>query len=488
MIVFSEATQGRIAVLTESQAFNVLLEAASLSDIYDKYYKDIPMDVYDEIVTHGDPTYNPNKPEKMGIYSKWLLQQYRNGTLKTEDLYKAKQYLAAFDKYKAQIGVRDIGQYRSLPQLYDAVGGYIENPGQSVSKSEQIRNVKKNEAEKVYEDGRWLVVVPNTQEAACYYGKGTQWCTAATGSSNYFNYYNEQGPLFINIDKANNRKYQFHFETEQFMDERDDDIDTPIEDEIGLTPELTRWYAERYKDMALPIFSNYRAGELVRITGDIYVDDDERNILRLDAENGELNTLYSAGYDGWIAYEPLWSRYLRITSAGHYTELFDLQTLSPVFGDESMVERFDTLGQGRLLVYEYTDGYEGTNARIYSLDERRFVYDIPEGYIVKNMAFQTRNFGAQYDDALAIMTDPNGMLALFNTKTCKPMTEFKYKRVSSNSIAMDGKFYHFLTLLKDGDNYYTADTVLYDGTVVPYGQLAQNGDLLKRHLFLGWNT
>ena len=488
MIVFSEATQGRIAVLTESQAFNLLLEAASLSDIYDKYYKDIPMDVYDEIVTHGDPTYNPNKPEKMGIYSKWLLQQYRNGTLKTEDLYKAKQYLGAFDRYKAQLGVRDIGQYRSLPQLYDAVGQYIENPGQAASKSEQVRNIKQNEAERVYEDGTWLVVVPNTKEAACYYGKGTQWCTAATGSENYFEYYDERGPLFINIDKRNNRKYQFHFETEQFMDERDDDINTPIEAEIGLTPELTRWYAERYTQMALPIFSNYRSDELYYINGDIYVDDDDRNILRLNAERGELTTLYTTeGYEV-IIHEPLWSRYLIIKSDAYYTELFDLQTLSTVFGEYSSVEHFDILGEGRLLVYEYDDDYEGTHARIFSVDERKYVFDVPEGYGVNRTPFRTQNHGARYAETIAIMTDPNGWKALFNTNTCKLMTDFKYSKIAGNTIGVDGEFYRIVTLLKGNDAYKDADAVLFDGTVVPYEQLAQNSDLLKRHLFLGWNT
>ena len=50
--------------------------------------------------------------------------------------------------------------------------------------------------------------------------KNTQWCTAADGN-NQFNYYNSQGPLYININKADNEKYQFHFESDQFMDETD---------------------------------------------------------------------------------------------------------------------------------------------------------------------------------------------------------------------------------------------------------------------------
>ena len=33
--------------------------------------------------------------------------------------------------------------------------------------------------------------------AACYLGQGTQWCTAATRSTNYFDEYDAKGPLLI---------------------------------------------------------------------------------------------------------------------------------------------------------------------------------------------------------------------------------------------------------------------------------------------------
>lgn len=75
----------------------------------------------------------------------------------------------------------------------------------------------------MYEDDKWLIIIPHTEEAACYYGANTRWCTAAK-EDNMFDYYNNDGPLYINIYKPKNRKYQFHFESSQFMDEEDEPI------------------------------------------------------------------------------------------------------------------------------------------------------------------------------------------------------------------------------------------------------------------------
>ena len=218
----------------------VLLEAASLADVHEKYYNQIPEEEFKQIVA-SDPTAGE---DKMGKYSKWLLALYTGGNLKLEDLYKATKYLTIFDKYKGKIEKKDIGQYKSLPELYRAIQPYEDNT-QAASHKEEIRQIKKG-AEKVYEDDEWLVVVPHTQQAAIEYGRGTQWCTAATDSYNYFNHYNKEGPLYININKNTGKKFQFHFESQQFMDEEDCGVNFH---EIGLSDGLTKFYIDRYGNL-----------------------------------------------------------------------------------------------------------------------------------------------------------------------------------------------------------------------------------------------
>lgn len=251
-------------ILNESQLIN-LFEAVSLNDIYVKYYSEIDSDVFRKIV-ESDPTWRGEKPDKMGKFGKWLLSLYIGGRLKLEDLYKAKEYLTYFVKYNNRVEVKDINKYKSLVDLYNVVKVFMDNPEMSTSHSDEIRKIKEG-AEKVYEDNEWLIVVPHTMEASCYYGKGTQWCTAADKSNNMFDYYNDQGNLYININKVSgdiSDKYQFHFETDSFMDATDSPIETPIYETIGLNEGVL----EFYKSIKSSFYKN-----LIEIKEEVYCTD-----------------------------------------------------------------------------------------------------------------------------------------------------------------------------------------------------------------------
>jgi hypothetical protein len=105
----------------------------------------------------------------------------------------------------------------------------------------------KGTAKTVFENDAVRIVVPEDQNAACYYGQGTRWCTAATKGSNYFGHYSKEGPLYILLPKQpkyDGEKYQLHFESEQFMDENDngiDDIVIFLEQRFG---NLIPWFQE----------------------------------------------------------------------------------------------------------------------------------------------------------------------------------------------------------------------------------------------------
>ena len=230
-----------------------------LTDIVrQKYYSDIPENDFWKIV-RADPTSLQGK--RIGKYSKWLFRIYRDmveSVLKKrfvkEDLTKATEYLKDFDRYKNRLSMsqRDINTYDSLSDLYLAIKSFRDTEKPITS-----RDIKSG-AEKVYEDERWLVVIPYTKEASCLYGANTQWCTAAR-KDNAFKEYNENGYLYINIDKKNNCKYQFHFESNQFMDETDNRIKSPILSTIGATDKLVDFYKKCRDDVdVLKISSKYQ--------------------------------------------------------------------------------------------------------------------------------------------------------------------------------------------------------------------------------------
>lgn len=186
-------------------------------DIRVKYYPKIPVDVFNTYIA-ADPT--------GGKYQKWILNLLKGG-LKAEDLYKVNDYLKIFDKYKAKLPVKDINQLKSLSQLFTLIEPIklrIDGGDKSVESSNEQARLIKADTDKIYEDSKWVILSPKTQESACYYGKGTQWCTAANASDNKFNDYNSQGRLYIIINKSHEGqggKWQFHKETSSFMDSND---------------------------------------------------------------------------------------------------------------------------------------------------------------------------------------------------------------------------------------------------------------------------
>lgn len=166
-------------------------------------------------------------------YSRWLLNLVKKNSLQMEDLYKATEYLELFDKVKSRLPIelRDINKYTDLPNLYNSIKNYQKEEVLSTTQKTKIEKLEG--ADRIIDNNNWLILVPKTEEASCLYGKDTQWCTAAGKSSNRFQYYNKQGPLFILINKAITdnarvnpfKKLQFHFESKTFMDANDHSID-----------------------------------------------------------------------------------------------------------------------------------------------------------------------------------------------------------------------------------------------------------------------
>lgn len=187
-------------------------EAKATSDeVYNQYYSDIDRRVFDAAV-NSDPT---AKAGGIGKYTKWILNLARHGQWKIGDAVETKDCLTMFAKLGKQLPEKDIQKYTSVSQLYQAL---------STIQGTKTRNEIKREADKVYEDQDWMVIKPNTKEASMKYGANTRWCTAAS-QNNMFNYYNEKGPLYIIISKKYPaKKWQFHVETDSFMDVEDERI------------------------------------------------------------------------------------------------------------------------------------------------------------------------------------------------------------------------------------------------------------------------
>lgn len=196
----------------------------SLDDVYAKWYSELDRKTFDEI-TKADPT---TKPNKIGTYSKWLLNLYNNKKLKLEDLYKATSYLNAFNKFKHKVSVKDITLIKSLPDLFKIVEPYIEKEEDADLPSDELK--LKGEYAEVFKNKNFRVIVPYTLRASKYFGCDSEWCTLNTDMFDRYTSDQKKGVidencLYIIYTNNPDDRMQFSFAYKQYMDIYDSPID-----------------------------------------------------------------------------------------------------------------------------------------------------------------------------------------------------------------------------------------------------------------------
>lgn len=209
-----------------------------------------------------DPTYKGG--EQLGKYGMWILQlfynniknsermrqyqqfyQQNNGInpktggeilkpeklpeVKLEDTYKITPLLKQYELLKNKIK-KPITAFKDVPSLY-AVIEEFKNQGvpedkKALERYYIFKNAEKKGLKKIYEDKNWMIGIPETFESSKMFGNVTNWCTTAHNGSYYDRYLNQYGgEYYILLDKRNGNLFQFHFESRQFMNEHDHQID-----------------------------------------------------------------------------------------------------------------------------------------------------------------------------------------------------------------------------------------------------------------------
>ena len=198
-----------------------------------------------------DPTWNEKK--ESGQYSKWILDKLNRKIIDKSILGHLGDLLKRFEDNKKQLKDKDINKFKTPEDLENYLND--DNNYTNLSHRQEVRQRQKdrrnadlnNEADLIYEDDDWEVWVPKTYAASCKLGQDTKWCTASTETDSYYNRYTKKGNLYININKHNiEEKYQFHFQSNSFMDKDDKEID--IEEFFINNPILyEKVYSRKYK-------------------------------------------------------------------------------------------------------------------------------------------------------------------------------------------------------------------------------------------------
>lgn len=220
MLKYSEikTLENRLLEYSRSVTVANFAQAIASRAATDTYLKSQGVDPVEAVVTAAEAA----DPTKNQQYVTWIIRQYTKNNIRYEDIYKLKDDLAVFLKTKGQhkrLGVNsDINQYnwQSLARVADQLGSTeLAEPTADAGPVE--------DADVLYNGPLGILSIPRTEAASCALGSGTRWCTAAE-KNNMYSSYSKYGPLYVWHDKKRKEKYQFHFETGQFMNAQDEPL------------------------------------------------------------------------------------------------------------------------------------------------------------------------------------------------------------------------------------------------------------------------
>jgi Domain of unknown function (DUF4116) len=240
----------------------------------------------------SDPT--PGKSR-----TQWLVKTYiKDKHFKLEDLGRVYAALAAFERFKRKLPLeqREINHLKTLSSLETLINPFVKAEAKarlerdlSTATGRELRRLEcvkaRDESIVVQEcEGVPTIAVPMTEFAACWWGRGTQWCTAAD-KNNSFAHYHEFAPLLV-IICPDGAKFQMNVKsyTFQFMDSTDKDVSEQIIEERWSEFQSLFYWAVRQNRMALEYLSeDKRHPELCRLavkrdgTALEYVPEHKRN-------------------------------------------------------------------------------------------------------------------------------------------------------------------------------------------------------------------
>ena len=238
-----------------------------------RQYPNISDNDYQQLI-RMDPTYGGGN--EIGKFGRWILDLYNlfvkdrlaeekyekakayvaqhpeakmppNPVLKSsdriEDFQKLPDLLNKFLKHSKDIK-QPINSFKSVADLASAIRASEEQNIQVDEKAETnyqiFRDAISDGLKVVYQDNDWVIGVPETYESSAHFKEPvTNWCTAYPER---YGYYMEEngGKYYIHLNKHTGDLYQMHFESDQFKDASDAEIDKYAF--IKTYPNLKRFY------------------------------------------------------------------------------------------------------------------------------------------------------------------------------------------------------------------------------------------------------
>lgn len=229
-------------ILERRDYFSLIEEGRDPVEVLHYKYQDVPSDIIDQVI-EVDPT-------KKKSYSQWLLSKWddeSNEIVHNLDNGKIESVFQYFKEHP-EIQIKDCPSVRKALSYVPGEEGVLEKSSRPTTLlmnngwTKEVDSDLANDFDVVFNEDNWVIAVPNTYEAECKLGENMYWCTAGgrgtydSGRSYYNRYLDEYGgKYYVNFDMTRGEsrlgkqypfmRYQFHFESNQFMDKNDDPVE-----------------------------------------------------------------------------------------------------------------------------------------------------------------------------------------------------------------------------------------------------------------------
>ena len=193
----------------------------------------VPEDVFNKF-ERSDMTKNKK-------YLEWMCREYASYPERAQHIIDTAM---AFERLvrRKKIQGQDADIYRHNMEEADNI---VSEKSGVQSKSEEKKEIKDKQVEKVFENDEVLIISPLTREASILYGSGTKWCTAMNKTDCHWNSYWRNGTKLYyiirkNVPEKQRKKFAVAVSPgsghKSCYDEEDSSIDyKKMMKEIGLT-------------------------------------------------------------------------------------------------------------------------------------------------------------------------------------------------------------------------------------------------------------
>jgi len=164
------------------------------------------------------------------------MSQFLEGNAPGRDPWSDFEMFFHYQQFMGEKDLNKIADLDELAQVVRAARPQIEKH----QEGKDYGDVSKG-TEVFRDDDEWFIAALHNKGAACSFGKGTDWCTAAPGLDYFADYYKPEDPLFYfedhdpsvayprnrppeDLETGDSPRFQFHYGSLQFMTEDDQPV------------------------------------------------------------------------------------------------------------------------------------------------------------------------------------------------------------------------------------------------------------------------